>query len=160
MATVSSPKRLIAIDPGERVGWATGVLADGIIELDTHGISELKPFAIKLGERIADYDTVIYETYRLSAVGAKQIGDDLQTSQLIGMIRYLAWTSGTKLVAQSPKIKTTADKVAKGDFKRLIEAEPGTHDDAHDIDAIRHLAYYGWKQQVKEAARGKQARPA
>lgn len=151
----SSPKKVIAIDPGEKVGWCTATFEPGKLDLLNHGISSLKSFALKLGESMADYDVVIYETYRLSAQGAKLIGDDMQTSQLIGMIRFISWTTDVRLVSQAPAIKPTADKVAQGEFKSLIESEPAKHDDAHDIDAVRHLAYWAWKQQMKEAANGK-----
>ncbi len=149
--------KLLAIDPGELVGWATGhVDSEGALVLDNHGINGLKPFAIKLGESIGNYDLVIYETFRLAATHAKKlVGNDMQTSQLIGMIRYLAWVNGVKITGQSPKIKSTADKVATGDFKSLIESEPSKHDDAHDIDAIRHMAYWHFKQQAKEGTLGK-----
>lgn len=150
------PLRALAIDPGERVGWARGLLLPDSVQLEDHGIAGLKPFALKLGDAITNYDVLIYESYRLIKARSKD-GDELQTSQLIGIIRYLAWINpDLKLVQQSPSIKKTADKTAEGDFKELIEAEPGKHDDAHDIDAIRHLWYYSWKLQMKVKADAQQ----
>jgi hypothetical protein len=150
--------RVLAIDPGEKVGWATGLvyLDTPSIELIDHGIHDLKPFAMRLVEAVGDYDVVIYETWRLYAGAAKHmIGDDMQTSQLVGMIRLAAWLNpGTKLVSQSAAIKRTADKTAQDKFREQIENEPGTHDDAHDIDAVRHLWYWFWKNFIKEAANG------
>lgn len=155
MAT--TPLRVLAIDPGERVGWARGLASPDELQLEDHGIAELKPFAVKLGSAISEYDVVIYETWRLFAGEAKKmVGSDMPTSQLVGMIRLLAWLHNPTLVAQSPNIKKTADKSAQGVFKELIESEPGTHDDAHDIDAIRHLWYWYRKNYIlKEAADGK-----
>ena len=149
---------VIAIDPGERVGWATAeFVADpdlgddrnGLF-LTNHGISQLKPFAVKLAEVIGNYDLVIYEKYVLfgGERGRAQEGKEIPTAQLVGMIRLLAWLNDKKLVCQAPKIKKTADKTAQGVFKELIESESKTHDDAHDIDAIRHLWYWYWKQEV------------
>lgn len=155
MAT--KPLRVLAIDPGEKVGWARGTVSSDL-SLDDHGIADLKPFALKLGTAIEDYDVVIYETWRLYAGHAKKmIGNDMQTSQLVGMIRFLAWQNPqVKLVGQSASIKETADKTAQGDFLTLIESEPSKHDDAHDIDAIRHLWYWYWKNHiVKEATNAK-----
>lgn len=163
-----SPTRLLAIDPGERVGWATaeyvpetediGPDRAGFFLLD-HGIHSLQPFALKLGKSIDRYDIVIYETWRLAAgVAKKMVGSDMPTCQLIGMIRYLGWASDIELVDQSPSKKKTADKTAEGVFKELIEREPSVHDDAHDIDAVRHLWYWYWNKYVKEALSGKQAR--
>lgn len=149
--------RVLAIDPGERVGWARGIVSPDSLLIEDHGISGLKPFAVKLHEVIADYDAVIYETFRLTPKGARtSIGSDLPTLQLVGMIRCAAWLNPeVKLIAQDPAIKKTADKTAKDEALRLIEAEPGTHDDAHDIDAVRHLSYWFWKQQMKEVQRAK-----
>ena len=145
---------VIAIDPGERVGWATAVAhPNSGLELTNHGISQLKPFALKLGKSIDKYDVVIYEKYVLfgGERGLAQIGGEIPTAQLVGMIRLLAWQHDKKLVGQAPKIKKTADKTAQGVWKELIESESKTHDDAHDIDAIRHLWYWYWKAEVVNA---------
>lgn len=152
---------VIVIDPGERVGWATaervtdpalGADRNGLF-LVNHGISLLKPFALKLGESIHKYDVVIYEKFVLFSGerGRSQVGGEIPTAQLVGMIRLLAWQHDKKLVSQSVQVKKTADKVASGVFKELIEGESKTHDDAHDIDAIRHLVYWDWKQEVSDA---------
>lgn len=152
---MASPLRILAIDPGEKVGWARGLLATDL-SLEDHGIADLKPFAMKLGEAITNYDVIVYETWRLYAGFAKKmVGNDMQTSQLIGIIRYLAWANpGIKLVGQAATIKKTANKTAQGDFLALIESEPGKHDDAHDIDAIRHLWHWHWKRLMKETTNG------
>jgi hypothetical protein len=155
---------VIAIDPGERVGWSTAEYQPDSPELGpdrtglflvNHGISQLKPFALKLAESIHKYDVVIYEKYVLfgGERGLAQIGGEIPTAQLVGMIRLLAWQHDKKLVSQAPKIKATADKVAKGVFKELIEGESKTHDDAHDIDAIRHLVYWHWKKEVTDGVK-------
>lgn len=148
--------RLLAIDPGELVGWANGTAHPGLLELDGHGITPAKEFMLKLGKVIEDYDLVIYENFRLIKNRLRD-GDALLTPQIVGMIRYLGWISNVTLVKQSPTIKGTADKAATGIFKDLIERESSVHDDAHDIDAIRHLYYYWWKQIMdpKEASHGK-----
>jgi hypothetical protein len=155
--------KLLAIDPGERVGWCTVEYTTDSrdpenFHIATHGITELKPFALKLYESIGNYDVVVYETYRLftGERGKAQAGSDLPTAQLVGMIRLLAWQAGVKLVGQSPSIKNTADKAAAnhGVVAGYIAGESGVHDDAHDIDAIRHAYYYWWKKLMKEATSG------
>jgi len=153
--------KVIAIDPGERVGWVTAEYVPSSPELGpdreglflvNHGISQLKPFAERFYTAVTDYDVVIYEKYVLfgGERGRAQEGSELPTAQLVGMIRLCAWMNDTKLVSQAPTIKKTADKVAQGVFKELIQGESKTHDDAHDIDAIRHLVYWHFKQEVKD----------
>lgn len=152
--------KVIAIDPGERVGWAT---AEAVFDpalgedrrglfLTNHGISLLKPFAMKLADVIENYDVIVYEKFVLFSGerGRSQVGGEIPTAQLVGMIRLLAWQHDKKLVSQSVQVKKTADKTAQGVFKELIEGEVKTHDDAHDIDAIRHLWYWYWKQEVSD----------
>lgn len=152
--------KVLAIDPGEKVGWARGCVQPNAFELEDHGIADLKPFALKLYDAIADYDAVVYETWRLYAGHAKKmIGNDMQTSQLVGMIRMAAWLNPeVKLVGQSASIKETADKTAAAmcpEVSDLLAKEPGTHDDAHDMDAVRHLWYWHWSKHIKEAKSGK-----
>lgn len=145
---------VIAIDPGERVGWCTAEYTPGSgAVLKKHGISSLKQFALTFEQRCELYDVVIYEKFVLfkGDRGRAQEGSEMPTSQLIGMIRLTAWVNDKKLVSQAPIKKKTADKVATGEFKKLIDGETGAHDDNHDIDAVRHLAYWVWKQEVKDA---------
>ena len=163
--------KVLAIDPGERVGWATGevlwkvrpkngeilfgVQPDETVETEkfvdltigSHGITALKPFALKLFEAIGGYDVVIYETYRISANHIKHhIGSDVPTLQLIGMIRAAAWLHPqVKLVAQGPATKATADRTMPDDLRERIAKLPAAHDDSHDGDALRHLAFWHWK---------------
>lgn len=157
---MATPLKVLAIDPGEKVGWARVTASPGSFSLEDHGIADLKPFAIKLHESVPNYDVLIYETWRLYAGQAKKmIGNDMQTSQLVGMIRLAAWLNpGVKLVGQSASIKETADKTAKvmcPEVSDLLDREPSKHDDAHDMDAVRHSWYWYWNKYVKEATRGK-----
>lgn len=148
--------RILAIDPGERVGWATGHvvadLADGSTRIGVlnHGITALKPFAVKLGTSFAGYDVVVYETFRLRAnVARKFAGNDMQTSQLIGVIRYLSWLHPhVKLVGQGPAIKSTAEKTLPDDIQAIIAGLPKAHDDSHDGDALLHLWHWYWSKYI------------
>lgn len=147
--------RVLAIDPGERVGWAVADAEPWMddpdraatFEVTGHGITALKPFALKLFEAILGYDVVVYETYRISANHIKHhIGSDVPTLQLIGMIRAAAWLHPTvKLVGQGPETKKTADRTMPEDLTTRIAALPAAHDDSHDGDALRHLWFWHWK---------------
>lgn len=146
--------RVLAIDPGERVGWARADILGGNLELHGHGISGLKDFALALAVAAGTYDAIVYETFRLSAAKAKSFaGNDFPVVQLIGMIRLCAWRAGVPLIAQGPAIKTTALKTMRANERRdlLDIVEPalaGVHDDGHHGDAILHLWHYYWERYV------------
>lgn len=152
--------KVLALDPGEKVGWARGCVQPDLpsFKLEDHGIADLKPFAVKLFEAISDYDVVIYETYRLVKKRNRE-GSDMPTSQLIGMIRMAGWLNpSVKMVAQSPNVKETANKTSSAlclEVADLLAREPGTHDDAHDLDGVRHLWYWYYDKYLKEALSGK-----
>lgn len=147
---------VLAIDPGEKVGWADGVIDtdSGRLTVMSHGIEHLKPFAMALAGMnrasgpapIHMYGAVIYERWRLSAVHAKTlIGNDMQTSQLIGMIRLLSWLHSVKLVAQDPKDYHQGEVVAPPTVRAILDTLPKAHDESHDGPALCHLAHYWYK---------------
>lgn len=147
--------KVIAIDPGERTGWARATVVDGVIGEPVHGVSALQDFALKLGQVISDYDVVIYETWRLYPhMARKMIGNDMQPSQLVGIIRYLGWTNpGVKLVSQGANIKDYADKTMPEPWQERMAVAS----EEHDQDALRHLWYWYWRAFVVEDSHGKQA---
>lgn len=154
--------RVLAIDPGERVGWATGVIAweDGVgavssdpplLHVQNHGISHLKEFALKLHKVAGNYDRIVYETWRLRPQMARKfIGSEFPTVQLIGMIRLCAWANGVPVYAQGPDTKATATRtLAAGhhpDIAERIAKLPKVHDEAHDGDALLHLWFHFFKE--------------
>jgi hypothetical protein len=142
--------KILAIDPGERVGWATGEVLDGELTVKTHGITALRDFAIKLAESFGNYDVVVYETWRLTQKGARvSIGSDMQSSQLVGMIRLLAWLNPkVKLVSQPPAAKSTAERTLPEWLREKIAKLPKAHDDAHDGDALLHIWKFYWERFV------------
>ena len=150
--------RILAIDPGEKVGWATALSwpatdsADPRLEVLEYGIHGLKDFAIALGKGIERYEQVIYETWRLRPAAAKHLlGNDMQTSQLIGMIRFLGWQHPEiKLTGQSPSIKATALKTLPDDVRQIVEGAPARHDEAHYADALLHAWYAHWRKHVAQ----------
>lgn len=158
-------ERVLAIDPGERVGWARAVLhPDGVLrwtDPDTEGtcpgvrdvvqgVTPLKDFALKLGEVFGEYDTVVYETWRLYPHMAKKlIGNDMQPSQMVGIIRYCAWLNPkVKLVSQGADTKNLADNAYGAWLAPRFELST----EEHDKDALRHLVWYWHKQYAGEPA--------
>lgn len=145
------PETVLAIDPGERVGWATGSLDHAEFKVVEQGVHGLRDFAIALGKNINKYDTLVYEAWRLYPnAGKAMIGNDMQPSQLVGIIRYLGWINPTvRVVTQGATIKKTALKTMPEDvtarFKRSTEQ--------HDKDAVMHLWHYYWLNYVTEGAK-------
>lgn len=139
---------VLAIDPGEKAGWAHGVIdteRPNDLRIAGHSILPLWSLVNMLsrGRRlhISKFDVVIYETWRLSAAHAKDlIGSDMQTSQLIGIIRFLARQHNVKLVSQGPKDWHVGETVAPPNVKAILATLPKSHDESHDGPALCHLA--------------------
>ena len=117
----------------------------GILLVTGHGIAKIKDLALKLHKVAGDYDEIVYETFRLRADKAQSfVGHDFPTIQLIGMIRQSAWIAGTKLVSHDPVVKTTATRYVAAHqpaIQALLDNMPSRHDEAHDGDALLHLAH-------------------
>ena len=151
--------RVLAIDPGERVGWAHGILTPPNavgpgVEITGQGVSPLKDFALKLHEVFGEYDVVVYETWRLyPGIAKSMVGNDMQPSQLVGMIRLCGWLNpGTKLVSQGANIKKTALKTMPDWLKERMSQSS----EQHDQDALMHLWFFHWERRInanKEVAR-------
>ena len=154
----SSPQsegvNVLALDPGEKVGWARATVMPDATWTDLqHGITPLQDMALAVGKRLDDYDVLVVESFRLAATKSRSmIGSDLPTVQFIGMCRYLAWVTPTvRLVLQAPAIKRTVDKTAPEWLQEIIANEPKSHDDAHNVDALRHLWHWTWLTKVANA---------
>lgn len=162
--------RVLALDPGDKVGWARADVADDGTWTDLrHGITPLRDMALAIHSALdlhagvmchddednqdpnPDYDLIVMEDWRLYPHMAKQmIGSSFPSVQFIGMVRLCCWMSGTKLVVQGASIKKTADKTLRANRPDLYEmvTTARTHDDAHDTDAIRHLWHWTWKTRI------------
>lgn len=153
---------VLVIDPGERIGWAVGVITDGqykpdLLDVTGHGIMESKDFLLALNKSIDKYDTVIVETWRLQpGYQDKFVGSDFPTVQVIGAIRFLSWLyPRIKIVWQNPAKKGTGKIYAKHHLPLvadLLDRLPKSHDDAHDGDAIEHLVAYYFNTRIKVKA--------
>lgn len=148
------PIQILAIDPGEKVGWAHGEVVGSTLCVIDHGIATLKHLAVALAGRPApvavaaldQYDIVIYEQWRLAAYAAKAlIGSDMQTSQLIGMIRLLGWLHDVKLVSQAPGDMEIGERCAPPTVTAILGTLPKSHDESHDGSALKHLAAYWYR---------------
>lgn len=140
--------RVMAIDPGERTGWAIGEIDPEAPELTIveQGVDQLRDFAFLLREKIEEVDVVVYETWRLYPhMARKLIGNDMQPSQLVGIIRFVSWLNPeVALVSQGATIKKTAFKTMPDDMKRRL----ANSSEQHDQDAVMHLWFYFWSKYV------------
>lgn len=166
--------RILVLDPGEKVGWATATLdPDVLVPLPLEsgdviqtmpeltvtktGISALKPMALATYKALVTedkYDLVIYETWRLAkGLATKFAGSDFPSVQFIGMVRLACWLNGgVKVAPQPPANMRAIDPVLPKlypEIHRLIQAAPASHDESHDTSALRHLAFWHFKTYVK-----------
>lgn len=161
--------RVLALDPGERVGWARAdVSSDGSWTDLRHGITELRDMALAVHRYTAEaaaadvgegscYDVVVVEDWRLYPHMANQfVGSSFPSVRFIGAVQLCCWASGTKIVMQGARIKKQSlATMAKLDPElHALCTRPGAHDDTHDLDALMHLWFYTWKNYdlTKEAA--------
>jgi hypothetical protein len=158
--------RVLAIDPGERVGWAAGNCIldtsqdpDTRLDITAHGILFLKDAALQIHNAVVvedRIDVLIYESFILTRKGAQvMVGSDLQTAQLVGMCRLAAWLNPrVKLIEQRPAAMSSARKSLTGphpsaaDVQERIRKLPKSHDDSHDGSALLHLWHYFFERYV------------
>jgi hypothetical protein len=152
--------RIIALDPGEQTGWATGYTEeqeDGthLIVAD-YGYGPWKSVLMRfMSDQIGYvngplYGQVVYESWRLRAdVMKKLVGSDLQSSQFIGGMKATVWWVQTKMLkpcslhtnepGNKPAIDGWMDKAGKGDYLPHTDKE-------HPRDAVRHLCFHAVKR--------------
>lgn len=145
------PKQIVAFDPGERTGYAAGAMDVDKFDPKTgagfavhdQGVLTVREAARELRALIAGRDVVVYETWRLYQDKALAlVGNDMQPSQVIGMIRYVAWDEGTKIRNNGADIKAVALKTMPDWLKEHMTKST----EQHDQDAIMHLWYYCWRR--------------
>lgn len=155
-------KRILALDPGDKVGWARADVHDDGTWTDLrHGITPLKPMALKVHQAMGvgpcsltrSYDLIIVERWALYSHMAKTlIGSEIPSAQFIGMVKLSCWLAGVPIVMQAAaKVNSNKPGVlapAEASMKKLrpelfeLVTQPGAHDDLHDMVAIKHL--FAW----------------
>ena len=138
--------KVLATDPGERTGWVIGTIGPDGLTIDERGVDGVRDFAQKLESLVRQVDVVVYEVWRLYRHKAKQLtGNDMQPSQVVGMIRYEAWKQQKKVVSQGAQIKSTALKtMPQGMQDQMAESS-----EQHDQDAVMHAWFYYWKNNAE-----------
>ena len=157
-------KRVLALDPGDKVGWARADIdAKGRWSNMDHGIEYLKPMALQVHNQLAympsahpDYDIVICERWALYKHKAKEmVGSEIPSAQFIGMIKLSCWLAGVPLIMQDARDVNSHDPdrpaVAEASMKHFRPAlsemvtQPIAHDEGHDLVALKHLWLYTFK---------------
>lgn len=148
--------RVLALDPGEKVGWARADVSPAGAWSDVrHGITPLRDMAIAVHAALyppphaldptSEYDVVVCEDWRLYPHMAQQfVGSSFPSVKFIGAVELACWVSGTKLVKQGAAVKKPAlAMMAKFDPELHAKVtRSGAHDDLHDMDALIHLWRY------------------
>lgn len=134
--------KIVAIDPGgEHVGWCEAIWDQR--ELLITMVEELTPEgATERAELVFEHtDTVVIESFRLYPDKAKMlVGSEMETSQLIGALKYLSRRHRCKLAMQPAAIKVPTLSVLK---HRGIELEAvRQRKGGHAKDAEVHMHHH------------------
>jgi hypothetical protein len=148
------PYRLAAFDPGERTGYVVVRVSGQFKATDpaTHtpehfaieeqGVLPISGIFTDLKRIVKDVNRVSYETWRLYATHAQEmVGNDMQPSQVVGMIRYEARKQRRKLKSYGAETKKVSTQLMP-DWLREHMAKSS---EQHDQDAIMHAWYYAFK---------------
>ena len=107
------------------------------------GVLTVREVGRQLRTILEPADIVTYETWRLYETHAlAMIGNDMQPSQVVGMIRYEAWAQNKKVVSNGADIKGPAVRT----MPQWLLDHMDQSSEQHDQDAIMHAWYVAWRQ--------------
>lgn len=126
--------RVIAFDPGEQTGVAAGVIEGDTLTIKHFGWDRWRDAAYKFRAGASNYDHCVYESWKLTARGAKTLkGSDMPWSQFIGMMKMICWDNEINMSVQDPAEKYVIDaRMGSLDYLPKGSVE-------HHRDALRHL---------------------
>lgn len=146
-------EHVIALDPGERCGWATGLMGLDSLRVTGYGTMVLGDMALALAEaqdinvRHDDirpdpaYSRLVWESWRPRRINGTLDwieNDRLLSAQLVGQIRLVGWMSKAELKEYSPTMKRRFQKTMP---PQLVELQK-LASEQHPQDALMHL--WGW----------------
>lgn len=147
--------RLFAADPGESTGVVLVRVEPEFVPLqatpETFCIEDQDVWSVRqvasfLPSWIKQADLVAYEEWRLYRDYAMlMVGNDMQPSQVVGMIRYEAWQQKKKIVSNGAAVKKPAERT----MPTWLRKHMAKSSQQHDQDAIMHAwfvaskIYYG-----------------
>jgi hypothetical protein len=142
--SASKDYALVAFDPGERTGFCLVHVNRAFDPRDPtpetfwitdQGVLALRELAARLPQLVRAANLVAYETWRLYKTHALAlIGNDMQPSQAVGMIRYEAWRQATPLSSNGANVKVPACQTMPG----WLQQHMAGSSEQHDQDAIMH----------------------
>jgi hypothetical protein len=149
---------LFAADPGESTGVVlvrVGVqfhpkratpVSFKILDQDVWTVRQVADY---LKSWIVKADLVAYEDWRLYRTHAlHMIGNDMQPSQVVGMIRYVAWQMGRKIVSNGARVKVPAVET----MPEWLREHMAKSSQQHDQDAIMHAWFVASTRYYKDNA--------
>lgn len=143
-------EHVIALDPGERTGWATANMSKDHFEFIDYGAENRKvlaqalahkQFTIEGDEPHRTYDVLVWETWKPHRQNGSMDwieGDNLLSARHIGHFELIAWLSGAKTKEYPPSQK---DHFQASMPPQLVELQRGASEQ-HPKDAIMHLWGY------------------
>lgn len=132
---------VVAYDPGENVGWAKALMAEDHLTGVKHGVVRWNEMPAFLHTDDALANKIIYERWRARPQNGSMNwiqGDEMLSSQVIGMIRMGAWEQGRVAGYYGPDQKEVALASMPDWFKALLADSHAQHDQ----DALMHLWLY------------------
>ena len=135
--------RVVSIDPGgAHVGWCEARV-DSVGTVVVDHIVEMSPQeSIHAAERtFPTADVVVIERFALYPDKAKMlVGSEMETSQLIGVLKYLARLNECELVIQPASIKVPTESLMR--HRGVRHAAVTRRVGGHAKDAETHLFHY------------------
>jgi hypothetical protein len=126
---------ILAVDPGDKhVGTALWRFDRPAIRAKEYDATEWLPIFSCLIRRV---DVVIIEEFRLYACkAAAQSGSPMATAEMIGAMKWIAWSAPVPVVMQPASIKKPTERQA------LARGLVCNVKSRHAADAWLHLVYY------------------
>lgn len=140
------PERVIALDPGERTGWATATMDRDLLVFHDYGAEKRRDMALRLLHEQCQgkplFDVMVWEAWipRADDTGSMEWikGNKLLSVRHVGHFELIAWESGTKTKEYGANLKKTFQASMP---PQLVELQRGASEQ-HPKDAIMHL--YGY----------------
>lgn len=141
-------KRYLGIDPGKTSGYAIVDEDANLLDMGQLKFDEVTDFLKGAG---SDFEEVIIESYQVYGRLARQhTGSKLETSQVIGKVKFWAEMNDIIVVMQPANILTMAQKWTQVKM-------PTNHSVSHQVSAYLHVAYHLMKDHGAPTAIEKRA---